>query len=172
MASNNSQFDVNHWIFRWIAAIIDSIIPFVVGYVIFYIILAPMLWTVNLGFLGAKIVAVPFWASLLYPFIAGLIWVLYSAFMEASWNGQTIGKKVLSLQVQMVNGGKVDFGKAFTRNISKIYGLLLLIDWILGIATQGSDKRQRYFDRIAGTTVVSIKQATPPPPPPPPPPPT
>jgi hypothetical protein len=76
----------------------------------------------------------------------------------------------------MVNGGKVDFSKAFIRNISKIYGLLLFLDWLLGIVTPGN-KGQKYTDRIAGTTVVSIKQAfasptTSSPPPPPPPPPT
>jgi len=74
--------------------------------------------------------------------------------------------------VQMVDGGKVPFGKAFIRNISKIYWLFLLLDWIIGIATPGPDRRQKYTDRMAGTTVVSVKQpfvsAAPPPPPPPP----
>jgi uncharacterized RDD family membrane protein YckC len=91
-------------------------------------------------------------------------------FMEASY-GATLGKKVLGLQVQMVNGSKVTFDKAFIRNISKIFWLFLLLDWILGVATPGNDQRQKYTDRIAGTTVVSVKQAfssvsTPPPPPP------
>jgi uncharacterized RDD family membrane protein YckC len=93
-------------------------------------------------------------------------------FMEASY-GATLGKKVLGLQVQMVNGSKVTFDKAFIRNISKIFWLFLLLDWILGVATPGHDQRQKYTDRIAGTTVVQVKQAfatvSPPPPPPPPP---
>lgn len=68
-------------------------------------------------------------------------------------------KKLLGFQVQMTNGGKVDFGKSFIRNISKIYPLFVLLDWIIGVVTPGVDGRQKYSDRIAGTTVVAIKQA-------------
>jgi uncharacterized RDD family membrane protein YckC len=101
----------------------------------------------------------------------GIFWVIYSAVLEGSSWQATLGKKVMSLKVQMLDGSKAPMGKTFMRNISKIFGLILLIDWIIGIATHGPDPRQRYFDRIAGTTVVSVKQAftsaAPPPPPPP-----
>ena len=181
MTKNHSQFDTAYWIIRWVASIIDAIIPVIVGWVIFYLVIAPALWTTRneiFGFgYGASFVATPLWGYLLLePLLIGLVWVLYSIILEVSWNGQSLGKKLLNLQVQMVNGGKIDFAKSFMRNISKIFWLLLFIDWLLGVVTQGSDKRQRYFDRIAGTTVVSLKKAptagAPPPPPPPPPPPT
>jgi len=94
-------------------------------------------------------------------------------FMDATYGG-TLGKRILGFQVQMVDGGKVTFEKAFIRNMSKIFWLFLLLDWILGVAIPGRDQRQKYTDRIAGTTVVAVRQAfastaTPPPPPPPPP---
>jgi uncharacterized RDD family membrane protein YckC len=100
--------------------------------------------------------------------------LIYFPFMEVS-SGATIGKKVMGLQVQMVGGGKITFDKALIRNISKIYWLFLLLDWIIGIVTPGPDPRQKYMDRVAGTTVVSTKQVfapTVPPPPPPGPPPS
>jgi uncharacterized RDD family membrane protein YckC len=98
--------------------------------------------------------------------------LLYFVFMDTSYDG-TLGKRILGLQVQMSNGSKVMVDKAFIRNVSKIFWLFLLLDWILGIAIPGSDQRQKYTDRIAGTTVVSGKPAfssaaSPPPPPPPP----
>jgi uncharacterized RDD family membrane protein YckC len=72
-----------------------------------------------------------------------------------------------------VNGNKVPFDKSFIRNITKVYGLFLFLDWLVAVITPGADKRQKYTDRIAGTTVVQARQAfassTPPPPPPPPP---
>ena len=91
--------------------------------------------------------------------------------LDTAWGG-TIGKRLLGFQVQMVNGGKVPYDKSFIRNISKIYGLFLFLDWLIGVVTAG-DKRQKYTDRIAGTIVIQVKQAftsavTPPPPPPPP----
>jgi hypothetical protein len=56
----------------------------------------------------------------------------------------------MGLKVQMLDGSRLTFNKALTRNISKIFWPILLIDFIIGIATPGTDPRQRYFDRIAG----------------------
>jgi uncharacterized RDD family membrane protein YckC len=104
-------------------------------------------------------------------FLFGIGLVLYCTVLEASSWEATLGKRVMGLKVQMLNGGKAPFGKTFIRNISKIFSPILIIDWLIGVATPGPDPRQRYFDRIAGTTVVSVKQvfgaAAPPPPPPP-----
>lgn len=170
MASQSSEFDFNHWLYRLLALVVDSIIASAIAWVIYSFAISPLLWTVNIGF-GMTFVAAPWWGGVfVYPFIYGLILLLYSAVLDVSW-GATVGKRILGLQVQMANGGKVDFGKAFIRNISKIYPLFLLLDWIIGIATPGADKRQKYTDRMATTTVVSIKQpfsaGVPPPPPPP-----
>jgi uncharacterized RDD family membrane protein YckC len=157
---------MNHWLLRIVAAIIDSIPWIIVVYVIvWFLILNPGAWWFGFGWgLGY---------FLLWPLLFGVIEVLYFTVMEAS-SGASLGKKVMGLKVQMLDGSKVMFNKAFMRNISKIFWPILLIDFIIGIATPGPDPRQRYFDRIAGTTVVAVKQVfapAPPPPPPPPPPP-
>jgi len=162
---SSSQFDMNHWLLRFLAFVIDSIIIGIVAYIIYYSVILSLLLGGGWWLL---------WGSyLVLPFLLGVLELLYFAVMEASY-GATLGKKVFGLQVQMVNGSKVTCDKAFIRNVSKIFGLFLLLDWILGIVTSGPDQRQKYTDRIAGTTVVSVKQvfssvATPPPPPPPPP---
>ena len=156
---SSSQFDVNHWILRLIAFVIDSIIIAIPTYLIYYVIIlsVPLSW----GF------------YLLLPFLLGILEVLYFMFMDV-YSGATIGKMVLGLHVQTVDGSKITLDKAIIRNISKIFWLLLLIDWILGVATPSRDQRQKFTDRTAGTTVASIRPAfssvaTPPPPPPPPP---
>jgi len=154
---SSSQFDLNHWLLRLIAFIIDSIIVGILAGIIYFL----LLW-------GA-----PWYGFLLFSFILGILELLYFVLMDTS-SGGTLGKRILGLQVQMTNGSKVTFDKAFIRNMSKIFWLFLVLDWILGIAITGSDQRQKYTDRIAGTTVVSVKQAfssaaTPSPPPPPPP---
>jgi len=166
--STGQQVDMgSHWLLRIVAAIIDSIPWSIVVYII--------AWALFWGRWGfwwwAGWLA---WGSwLIWFFLWGIIWVIYSTVMEASSWQASLGKKVMGLQVQMLDSSKAPFGKTFMRNISKIFWPILLIDWIIGIATPGRDPRQRYFDRIAGTTVVSVKQvfgaAAPPPPPPPPP---
>jgi uncharacterized RDD family membrane protein YckC len=130
----------------------------------------PLLWTPTTYF-GVTVVTAPWWGGvLLSPFIYGIILVLYSAILEMTWNGQTVGKKLLGLQVHTTNSSARSFDKEFIRNISKIYWLLLLIDWLLGIIS--TSKQQKYTDRMANTIVLQTRQAqTAPPPPPPPPPP-
>ena len=158
MTTEIEQINWMHWIYRLIALIIDSIITGIVGGIIYAILLVPI------------IISGAWWGStLLFPFIYGIILVIYSAILETSWGGMTIGKKLLGLQVQTTSGGRITFDKAFLRNISKIYWLLLLLDWLLGILTPGN-KMQKYTDRMAGTVVVQSKQpfgSVPPPPPPP-----
>ena len=162
---SSSQIDANHWILRIVAFIIDSIIIGIVASIIYFFVILSIIASGGLWFLWGPV--------LLLGLLLGVLEVLYFMFMDASY-GATLGKRVLGLHVQMVDGSKVTFDKAFIRNISKIFWLFLLIDWLLGIATPGQDQRQKYTDRIAGTTVVSVRQvsasANPPPPPPPPPP--
>jgi uncharacterized RDD family membrane protein YckC len=167
--SPGPQVDMaNHWLLRIVAAIIDSIPWTIIGWVIWWALAfnagAPLATT----FGGAS------WAIwvFLVPIFYGLFWVIYSTVMESSASGATFGKRFMGLRVQMLNGSRADFNKAFVRNISKILWIIFLIDVLIGLATPGPDPRQRYFDRLAGTTVVQTKQVTtasPPPPPPPPP---
>jgi len=89
--------------------------------------------------------------------------VLYFIFLDVYWGG-TIGKKFLGLQVQQVNGAAVTFDKSVIRNISKIFWVFLILDWLIGILTPG-DKRQKYSDRFAGTIVVQVPSIPSPPPP-------
>ena len=150
---NIPQIDVGHWVLRFIALIIDSIILGIVAWILSSFVL------VSLLFSGA---AYSIWLGygnfLILPLILGILEVLYFAILEVAWGG-TIGKRLMGLTVQMTNGNKITLDKAFIRNISKIYWLLLLLDWIIALVTPGADRRQKYSDRMAGTTVVQASQA-------------
>ena len=170
MTTPSSELDMNHWLYRLIAYIIDSLIIGIPIYLIYYFAIEPLIWP-RYAVWNYTYSWAPWYASwFLFPLIFGLIEVLYFAFMESS-SGSSIGKKLIGFRAQMTDGSKTNFGKAFMRNISKIFWPILLLDWLLGVVTPGQDRRQKYFDRMAGTTVVSFKQpfaSTPPPPPPPP----
>lgn len=165
MATTN-QIDWTHWIYRLIAIIIDGIIILIPTAIINFIISAALVLSIeNLWWFA--------WGSWIVSLlIEGVLMLLYFIILEMTW-GATLGKRVMGLRVQTVQGQKVTFGKSFIRNVSKIFGPLIILDWLIGIVTEG-DKRQKFTDRIAGTTVVSTKQPftvdqNPPPPPPPPP---
>jgi len=170
MSTTIDQINWMHWIYRLIAYIIDSIIVGIPATIIYYLAILP-LFTPSSVYYGVTVYgAAPWWGFLILPFILGIFELLYFMVLDTIWGG-TIGKRILGLQVQNVNGGRIQISKSFIRNISKIYGLLLLLDWLVGIITPG-DKNQKFTDRIAATTVVQTKQAftsdMPPPPPPPP----
>jgi uncharacterized RDD family membrane protein YckC len=168
MATTN-EIDWTNWIYRVIAYIIDTIIIGIPAYIIYWLLLLPLATTtVDYGF-GYAYAATAWWATLLLPLVIGILQLFYFIILDVSW-GATIGKRIMKLQVQSVNGGKISFDKAFIRNISKIYGLLLLIDWLIGIVSAGN-KNQKFLDRSAGAVVVRVGEpfsSVPPPPPPPP----
>lgn len=141
--------DVNlqeHWIRRIVAIVIDSIIVGIGAWILAEVLFFPF-----------RIVGWPsFLASprnwLQFPFMMGILYVLYFTIAESEY-GYTLGKRIMGLKVIRLDGENPTLDKAFIRNISKIYWLLLLLDVIIGLATSG-DSRQKYGDRIAGTLVI------------------
>lgn len=165
MSSNTGQIDWNHWVYRIIAIIIDSIIIAIPANIIN--------WAINAAFWANPLANWWYfaWGSyLVILLLQGVLSLLYFIILEIM-KGATLGKMILGLQVQTLDGKRVSFGQSFIRNISKILGPLIIIDWLIGILTEGN-KKQKLTDRMAGTIVVSTKPAfgssTPPPPPPPP----
>lgn len=86
-----------------------------------------------------------------YPTIVLIVvTMLYFTIFEAKTN-KTLGKKVTHLYVSDEEG-YMSYGKAFIRNITKIYWVPLIIDVILG---KIFNCPSRLFDRFAGTDVYS-----------------
>ncbi len=165
MTTDNQQLDLGHWLVRLVAYIIDAILITIVAYIIGFIIAISVILT------GAFFLFVGFG---LFFLTFAILSILYFIILDVYW-GATIGKRVMGLDVQLVKGGRIPLGKSFIRNISKIFPLFLFLDWLIAVVTPGTDRRQKWTDRYAGTTVVQVRQAfqspapsTPPPPPPPP----
>ena len=126
-----------HWIRRLLAFILDAIV----------VVLVFLLVSIPVGFLsGPAFLSATFW---------GLIWFLYSLGLETAFGG-TIGKKLFALRVVAIDRN-LDVVHTLGRNLPKVFPLVILIDLLLGAATQG-DPRQRLFDRLARTTVTRVDQ--------------
>jgi uncharacterized RDD family membrane protein YckC len=134
--SGNAQIDFTHWIMRLVAYIIDSILLIVVIAIIAQFV------DLGIGLLALT------WA---------IFSMLYFILIDVYW-GTTVGKKVLGLQVQTEKGGRVSLQQSVICNISKIFILLPILDWLIAVVTAGSDRRQKYTDRLAGTTVIQTRQ--------------
>jgi len=120
-----------HWLRRIVAITIDGVI-----------IYAPV--SVLFGLAGIS------W--LVYLWFAGAILFLYAALFDLVIGG-TIGKMLIRLKAVPVSG-KMTAPQALMRNISKIFWPLLLLDWIVGMAMDTQDPRQKLTDRLANTSVM------------------
>ena len=136
----------DHWLRRLIAVAIDSVLIWIVVWIIDIFIVLPSL------ILGIPYVFTPL------DFLQGILLFLYAAILEVTW-GATLGKQIMNLRVTTTDGRQATFDRTLIRNVSKINGLLLLIDTIVGMATVG-DAHQKISDRFTGTTVVSTIQRT------------
>lgn len=129
-----------HWVKRVIAYFLDFIISSMLVYVVFFILALSILSTSML---------------LYFPMTAGMVQVFYSAALEYQ-SRKTIGKAVMGLKVGTLTQG-FNMSDSLIRNFTKIHGILILFDWLAGMATEG-DPRQRYLDRLAQTTVKSREE--------------
>lgn len=121
-----------HWLKRFIAVLLD-----------FAIIYTPI-WMVG--------------AALGYPylfpgFFSGVALFLYSFLFESSVGG-TVGKIVLRMKAVPLRGG-MSPSQAMIRNISKVFPLFLFLDWVIGMAVDTRDPRQKWTDQVAHTSVIA-----------------
>jgi len=122
---------IEHWVRRVVAIVVDSILIF-----------APL--ALLFGIIGL---------SWLFPWWwAGAVLFLYSALFEATVGG-TIGKILLHLKAVSVQG-KMNSSQALMRNIAKVFPPFLLLDWIIGMAVDTNDPRQKWTDQLARTSVI------------------
>ena len=120
-----------HWLRRFVAIVIDSIIVFAPTSILFHLV--GMSWLF------------PWW-------FAGGILFLYASFFDASIGG-TLGKMIMSLKAVSTTG-QMTLAQAFMRNVSKVFAPLLLLDWIIGMAVDSRDPRQKWTDQLARTSVM------------------
>lgn len=151
---------------RFVAFIIDAIILGVVQ----TFIIVPIMAAIGFGMAGGMssmnmedpeqvggMVAVVMAMVGTYWLLAMALQILYFTFMESSKTQATIGKMALGLKVTDVNGAKLDFGKAFVRNLCRlISNVTLFIGYIIAGFTE---KKQALHDIIAGTLVVRKEQS-------------
>ena len=129
-----------HWLRRFVAILIDSFIIYAIGLLLTWLTLWAVNWTL------------PFVWTLFLPNYSGLLLFSYYLILESTSGGASIGKRIMGLRViSLIDDVKLK--QAALRNVSKIYAPFLLLDWIVGFVTDG-DPKQKWLDRVAGTTVV------------------
>jgi uncharacterized RDD family membrane protein YckC len=127
----------NLWGKRFAALVIDFLIIILVTWVLSALVY-PLIAAANIfGILN-------YWLI-----VTALIVIVYFTYFEGRL-GTTPGKNMMKIEV-VVDNGKMNYKKAFIRNLSKILVILLIVDIIVDYAVGNS--KLRYLDEIAGTDV-------------------
>ncbi len=127
----------NLWGKRFAALIIDFLIIVLVTW-IFSAIVYPLIAVANIfGILN-------YWLI-----VTALIVIAYFTYFEGKL-GTTPGKNLMKIEV-VVDNGKMNYQKAFIRNLSKILVILLIVDILVDYVVGNS--KLRYLDEVAGTDV-------------------
>ena len=127
------------WLRRLVAIIIDALIIYIP-----IMAMTSIAW--SMGFLGQ----VP-WV------ISGSLLVLYTALFESEI-GYTIGKRIMGLEVVSLDPRPYDLRRAIIRNITKIHGIFLIIDLLLGVLAEDRTN-MRYLDTVVAAEVVDQQVA-------------
>jgi uncharacterized RDD family membrane protein YckC len=92
------------------------------------------------------------WAALIWLALSFAYWIV----CERLW-GATLGKRLFSIRVESLGGGRPSWGQAVSRNLWRFAdGFPYLLPYMLGFIVARSDaERARIGDNRAGTRVVS-----------------
>ena len=120
MTTDTGQIDWGHWVVRLVAFIIDGVLLAIVAAIIGGILALATIFGGGFGFFFGGL------GFIAFSFIWGVLSFLYFMLLDTYW-GATIGKRILGLQVQTLNGSRIPLDKSFIRNISKIFWLFLLL---------------------------------------------
>ena len=75
--------------------------------------------------------------------------LIYFIFSE-KLAGASIGKSIMFLQVRSKNGARISWLQAIIRNITKIYWISIIFDWLIGKFLH----TDRLFNNISRTVVI------------------
>ncbi len=122
-----------HWLRRFVAVLID--------WVIIYVPVSIFLGIIGYGWLGVVVIS-----------IESVLFFFYCSVFDY-YIGGTLGKMLLHLKSVAITG-KMNMAQALMRNVTKVFVPLLLIDWIIGMAIDTNDPRQKWTDQLARASVI------------------
>jgi uncharacterized RDD family membrane protein YckC len=148
----------NHWARRLIAYIIDVALVTILLTIIALVVSIPFLIGPGFPAIGTFPAVWAAWWGLWFGGPISLLLFLYFFLAEGLY-ARTIGKEIMGLRVERVDGKPMDMRSSLIRNISKIYWVLLLIDVAVGLGTHG-ETSQKWSDTYIGTKVEEKTRMT------------
>lgn len=148
----------------WLAGPARRVPAYLIDLVVQTLVLALAYW--GLGIVFGTLGLVGSFLGLFFVILFVVHW-FYGGLLEAVWNGQTLGKRAMSIRVLTIHGQPIRPWQAVLRNVLRAVDAMPLIPIILFsfeiplplfvvglIAASLNDRFQRLGDMAAGTMVV------------------
>ena len=121
----------------------------VVAYVMDFFVVSAFMWIVS--YLLSLLVnpANSYMVYQYFPYVTPVLTLVYFILCE-KFNGATVGKSLMYLQVRSKNGALITWPQAIVRNLTKIYWIPIIFDWAIGKLL----KSDRILNNITKTVVV------------------
>lgn len=122
----------------------------VIAYVIDFLVVSAFMWILSFffyGILGPKNV---YQIYQVIPFLIPVLGLIYFVLCE-KFAGASIGKAIMKLEVKSKNGANISWLQAIVRNLTKIYWVPIIFDWLIGRFL----KTDRILNNITRTVVVN-----------------
>lgn len=121
----------------------------VIAYVLDFFVVSALMWIIS--YLLYQVISPGSVYSVyqIFPFLVPVLIVVYFALCE-KMAGATVGKALMYLQVRSKNGAKISWPQAIVRNLTKIYWIPILFDWLIGKIL----KTDRLLNNITKTIVL------------------
>ncbi len=138
------QYDTAGLLWRFIAWLIDSAVYYIFILLITFFVF-PFVFDLSESFLY------------LFYFLVVVFGYFFRLFLEVFTNGQSIGKKLVSIKVIKLNGSSLESKDYFLRWAYRAVDALLSGFTVGVLSILMSEKEQRLGDMIANTTVIKLK---------------
>lgn len=137
------------------AYLLDILIKYSYLAVIFYLV---SLFLANMGSSFERILDTDQWSMIAFIIILCTPVIFYTLVLESLLSGQTVGKKIMKIQVVKVDGYQASFLDFFIRWGMRIVDINLFSGVIALVCIGSSKKHQRLGGISSGTGVISFKK--------------
>ncbi|MDR0911129.1 MAG: RDD family protein [Methanobrevibacter sp.] len=123
----------------------------IIAYIADFFVVSAILWIIT-WLLGLYIVPNSMFVLYDYFIVISVLFCLFYFIILEKIYGQTIGKELVFLKVKDFNNKKITYKQSLIRNISKIFWIIIIFDYIIGIIIK--KENDRILGVISKTKVV------------------
>ena len=121
----------------------------VVSYILDFFVVSAFMWIVSYFLYFILSPAGVYSIYQLFIYVVPILGFVYFVLCE-KMAGSTVGKSLMFLQVKSRNGADISWMQAIVRNLTKIYWVPIIFDWLIGRILN----TDRVFNNITRTVVV------------------